>query len=79
VLYNVPSYGLPRDQPAHSAWLAGMMSRYELRTCETYPVNAGPTLESWQVDRYIVYEFVPRTGGPDARIAGGDRAIPSRR
>ena len=61
----------PQGTPAFDAWLAGMLTRYQLRSVVPYPVSSiepklGPT---WN-ELYVVYEFVPRVDAPAATVAG---------
>lgn len=71
VIYNQ----WPQNTPAFRRWMADMLTRYELRSFERYPITAvekkkGPTWDSL----YVIYEFVPRPGagpGPVAAAAAG--------
>jgi hypothetical protein len=64
VLYNEE----PLDHPAFRNWLSRMSADYDCRKVDRL-VNVPKTAmhDLWFEDRYVVYEFVPRTG---SRVAG---------
>jgi hypothetical protein len=63
----------PMETPAFRAWMAGMLTKYDLRGFERYPISSierkkGPTWDSL----YLVYEFVPRAAPAVSSAAPAD-------
>jgi hypothetical protein len=61
VLFNE----FPQGTPAGRAWVADMLTRYDLRGVNSYPVSSlepkrGPTWDQL----YVVYEFIPKAAAP---------------
>lgn len=70
----------PDKSAAFQAWLAGMLTRYELRNFEHYHIHSierkkGPTSD----EVYLVYEFVPRADRPASWVAAKGRQPSLRR
>ena len=63
VLYNEQ----PANNPTFTGWLESMKTRYRLARTETFVVNDSVRENDANFeDRYVVYEFVPRTDGTAA-------------
>jgi hypothetical protein len=69
VFYNE----IPQCHPRFTPWLAGMLTRYRLRSLTPYPVSSLERLrgETWD-QLYVILEFVPSAtaAGPVAGPAG---------
>ncbi len=62
---------LPDHQAAFDAWLVEMSRDYELVSKRNIDLNLNPR-EAWNQDRFVILDFVPRSGA----VAGRDRTNP---
>jgi hypothetical protein len=68
---------IPREVPGFDGWLREMLTRYDLRKIDRYPVSAvNPKRLVYWDNVYFVFEFVPKPAPP---IAGAAVPGPSRR
>ena len=57
--------GPEADTPRVSSWVAEMRSAYEMTRRESIPVNTAEPGRRPSLERYEVFEFVPKAPGPD--------------
>lgn len=66
----------PVSHPAFESWMAAMRSRYEVSGLASYTPRPARPSERWLRERYVVYEFVPRSA---PQVAEGHRSESVRR
>jgi hypothetical protein len=68
-----------RDNPRVIAWLDSMAPRYDLRETRTIVADMGSKKGRPNVERIIVFEFIPRRAQPTPAIASGKATHTDRR